>query len=110
MSPASETCSPQPTWDALRLVGHAELSDGPALAAGWIEVLNAGYEVLAAIPTPTVGRPSAAGGDYLRVRVAQMVSHVGYSRVERCHRGWPLGGSGWPSGRSSWPWTTWADT
>ncbi len=63
--------------DALRLLGDAEPSDGPALAAGWAQVLTAGYDVLAAIPTPTVDQPAATGGDYLSVRVAAMVSHVG---------------------------------
>lgn len=63
--------------DALRLLGDAEPSDGPALAAGWAQVLTAGYDVLAAIPTPAVDQPAATGGDYLSVRVAAMVSHVG---------------------------------
>ena len=65
--------------DARRLLGHAEPSDGPCLAAGYAGVLHAASGVLAAIPNPTVGPQLAQGyGDYLSVRVTQMIGHVGF--------------------------------
>lgn len=63
--------------DARRLQGQAEASDGPSLAAGYAGVLHAALEVLSAIPHPSVGPPAATDrGDYLTVRVSQMVAHV----------------------------------
>lgn len=48
---------------ALRLVGDTEPNDALPLTAGWAAVVDAGYEVLAAIPQPTVGEVPLAGPD-----------------------------------------------
>jgi len=58
---------------ALRLVGDTEPNDALPLAAGWAAVVDASYEVLAAIPQATVGDTPLAGTDgHLTARLQRM--------------------------------------
>lgn len=58
---------------ALRLGGDTDPNDALPLAAGWAAVVDAGYEVLAAIPQATVGDTPLVGTDgHLSARLQRM--------------------------------------
>ena len=62
---------------ALQLVGATEPNDALPLAAGWRDVLDAAYQVLAAIPEPAVGeRPVDGTNHYLTTRLEQMAGQA----------------------------------
>lgn len=62
---------------ALQLVGATEPNDALPLAAGWADVLDAAYQVLAAIPEPAVGeRPVDGTNHYLTTRLEQMAGQA----------------------------------